>query len=78
MWRRKKESIPKIKIVNFVIRNNRIYKILFNGHELSLDKKKIWTRTDERISSDIICILKFLGTGPQNFRQQAKKKIKKR
>ena len=74
MWWKKKESIPKIKIINFVIRNNRIYEILFNGQELFLNKKKIWIRAEEKIPSDVTCILRFLGTGPQKFRQQAKKK----
>jgi len=74
MWWKKK-SIPKIKIISFVIRNNRIYEVLFNDQELSIDKKKIWTRADEKISSDVICILKFLGTGPQDFRKRTKRKI---
>ena len=71
MWRKK--SIPKVKIINFVIRNNRIYKILFNGEELFLDKKKIWERTEEKFRVDFTYILKFLGTGPQDFRKKAKK-----
>jgi len=75
MWWKKK-SIPKIKIINFVIRNNRVYKILFNGQELSLNKKKIWARVDEKIPFNVYCILKFLGTGPQNFRKKAKRKTK--
>jgi len=73
MWWRKK-SILKIKIINFVIRNNRTYKILFNGRELFLDKKKIWMRTEEKILPDVTCILEFLGTGPQNFRKKIKRK----
>jgi len=73
MWWKKK-SIPKIKIINFVIRNNRTYKILFNGKELSLDKKKTWRRVDEKIPFNVYCILKFLGTGPQDFRKKGKRK----
>jgi len=75
MWWKKK-SISKIKIISFVIRNNKTYQILFNGQELSLDKKKIWTRAEERIPSNLICILKFLGTGPQNFRKKIKRKTR--
>ena len=73
MWWRKKESIPKIKIINFIIRNNKTYHILFNTGELFLDKKKLWTRAEEKIPLDFICIFKFLGTGPQDFRKKAKK-----
>jgi len=75
MWWRKK-SVPKIKIINFVIRNNRTYKILYKNLELFIDKKKIWARDEEQISFNITCILKFLGTGPQNFRKRAKRKIR--
>lgn len=75
MWWRKK-SIPKIKVINFVIRNNKTYKILFNGFELVLDKKRIWIRDDEKISFNVYCILKFLGTGPQNFRKKVKRKTR--
>jgi len=75
MWWRKK-SVPKIKIISFVIRNNRTYQVLFNGQKLSLDKKDVWRRTDEKIPFYVYCILKFLGTGPQNFRKRIKRKTR--
>ena len=70
----KKKSIPKIKIINFVIRNNKIYEILFNGQELFLDEKKVWEKSEEKISSGVTCILKFLGTGPLDFRKRQKER----
>ena len=75
MWWKKK-SIPKIKIINFVIRNNRTYEILFNSQELSLNKKKVWRKVEEKIPDNVTCIINFLGTGPQNFRKKVKRKTR--
>ncbi len=73
MWWKKK-PIPKIKIVSFIIRNNRAYDILYKNKKLFINKREIWARSKERIPENVICHLNFLGTGPKNFRNMAKKK----
>ena len=74
-WWRKK-SIPRIKIINYLIRNNKTYEILFKGQQLFLNKKNIWTRTKEKIPSDVTCILKLIGTSPRSFGKRAKRKTR--
>ena len=67
MWRQKS---PKPKIVNFILRNNRTYKILFRKNELFVDGKLTWT--EEHFNN--CYLIKFVGMGPQDFRQRIKKK----
>jgi len=71
MWRRK---FLKPKIINCVMRYNRTYRILFRKNELFVNDKLTWARENENMKSNFPCSIKFIGTGPQNFRRRMKKK----
>lgn len=72
MWQRKS---PKSRIINFVLRNNRTYRISFQRDKLFVNDKLTWTREEENMNPNICYLIKFIGTGPQDFRQRVKKRI---
>lgn len=76
MWRRKflKSKFLKPKVFNFIVRYNRTYQILFRKDELFIDDKLTWVKEDKNMESNFPCFIKFIGTGPQNFRRRMKKK----
>lgn len=74
MWRRK---FPKLRVINFVVRHNRTYRMLFRKNELFIDDKLTWIRENENIELNTRCLINLIGTSPQNFRRRMKKRMKK-
>ena len=73
-----RKKLPKVETINFVLRSNKAYQIMFQQGVLIIDDKIIWQPEEERKSSDISYRLKLEGTGPQNFRQRVKRGLRKR
>jgi len=73
MWRLWRRKFSKPKIINFILRNNRTYKILFQKNELFVDDSLTWMRENEKMESKIPYLIKFIGTSPQDFRRRIKK-----
>jgi len=71
MWQQKS---PKLKIINFILRQNRTYRISFQRDKLFVDDKLTWIREEENMNPNICYFVRFIGTGPQDFRQRAKKR----
>jgi len=72
-----KKKIPKVETINFVLRNNKTYQIMFQQGVLVVDDKIVWQLEKEKILPNITYRLKLEGTGPQNFRQRVKKGLRK-
>ena len=65
------KKLPKIEIINFVLRSNKTYQIAFQQGVLIVDGKIVW-QSEESIPPSTGYRLKLEGTGPQNFRHRVK------
>lgn len=72
-----KEKPKRMETISFVLRNNKTYQITFDQGVLIIDKKIIWQAEEAEIFPRASYQLKFVGTGPQNFRQKAKMRLRK-
>lgn len=71
-----KEKLSKVETISFVLRSNKTYQITFDQGALIIDNKVIWQAEEEKIFPYKSYQLRFEGTGPQNFRQRARRKIR--
>lgn len=71
------KQLPKVEIINFILRNNKTYQITFQQGVLTVDNKIVWQQNTDATSPSLLYRLRLKGMGPQNFRRKVKMGLRK-